>query len=132
MMVEGIQNCRVLLVDKDIEACRLMAEILTQNGCSVHCAHDAAAALNLIPLHDPEVVFVDFAMDQLDGNQLAAEAKKWQMASPLFVALTALSDLDTRRRVHRTGFHLHIVKPERIDVMLLAGSGRSGRPALIH
>ena len=132
MTLESQQACRVLLVDHDIEACHLMAEILTTHGCSVFCAPDAAAALALIPLHHPEVVFVDFAIDCLDGYQVAAQAKIWQMETALVVALTGRSDVATRLRVKRTGFDLHIVKPERLDVMLLAGSCRSGRAALMH
>lgn len=125
-------NCRVLLVDSDIEACHLMAEILTEYGCAVFCAQDAASALEMIPLYDPEVVFVDFAMEDLDGHQVAAQLEKWRMRDALIVALTDLSDAAIRRRVKHAGFHLHIVKPERIDTMLLAGSCRSGRAAMLH
>ena len=124
--------CRVLLVDNDIEACQQMAEILTQQGCSVVCAHDAAAALDMIPLSVPEVVFVDFAMDDLDGYQIVAQSLKWQVDAALLVAMTDLSDAATRLRVKRTGFHMHLVKPERLDVMLLASSSRSGRATLMH
>ena len=131
-MVLNSSNCRVLLVDNDIEACRLMAEILTKNGCAVFCAHDAAAALELIPLYDPEVVFVDFLMADLDGFQLAAQSEKWQMGAALLVALTEFSDAATQMRVKHTGFHMHIVKPERIDTMLLVGNARRGRAALMH
>lgn len=131
-MFQDSPNCRVLLVDHDIDACHRMAEILTEQGCSVVCAHDAAAALQSIPLSIPEVVFVDFAMDDLDGYQLIAEAQKWHVDAALLVAMTELTDADTRRRVQRTGFHLHIVKPERIDVLLQAGSARSGRAVRMH
>ena len=131
-MVLDSLSCRVLLVDNDIEACHLMAEILTSHGCSVSCAHDAVAALELIPLSDPEVVFIDFAMNDLDGYQVAAQSKKWQMETALIVALTGLSDADTRQRVKHTGFDMHIVKPGRIDVMLLADSCRNGRATLMH
>ena len=61
----------ILVVDDDHHLCDVLAEILTEAGYTVQCAHDGEAAWDEIQSHSPDLVLSDITMPRLDGVSLA-------------------------------------------------------------
>ena len=61
----------ILVVDDDLHLCDVLAELLTEAGYQVQCAHDGEAAWAEIQAHSPDLVLSDITMPRLDGVRLA-------------------------------------------------------------
>ncbi|MCD6032380.1 MAG: hypothetical protein K0S78_4562 [Thermomicrobiales bacterium] len=61
----------ILIVDDDHRLCDVLAEILTEAGYQVQCAHDGEAAWAEIQAHSPDLLLSDITMPRLDGVSLA-------------------------------------------------------------
>ena len=70
-MNQDSRQPHILLVDDDHHLCDVLAEILTDAGYQVHCAHDGEAAWEEIQSHSPDLVLSDITMPRLDGVSLA-------------------------------------------------------------
>ena len=70
MNQDGRQR-HLLIVDDDHHLCDVLAEILTEAGYQVQCAHDGEAAWAAIQAHSPDLLLSDITMPRLDGVSLA-------------------------------------------------------------
>jgi two-component system, OmpR family, response regulator MprA len=61
----------ILVVVDDHHLCDVLAEILTEAGYQVQCAHDGEAAWAAIQAHSPDLLLSDITMPRLDGVSLA-------------------------------------------------------------
>ena len=61
----------ILVVDDDHHLCDVLAEILTEAGYQVQCAHDGEAAWTEMQAHAPDLLLSDITMPRLDGVSLA-------------------------------------------------------------
>ena len=61
----------ILVVDDDHHLCDVLAEILTEAGYQVQCAHDGEAAWAAMQAHAPDLLLSDITMPRLDGVSLA-------------------------------------------------------------
>jgi signal transduction histidine kinase/CheY-like chemotaxis protein len=110
---------RVLLVDDNVDAADMLAELLRMRGHHVEVAHDAAAALAATTMFKPQVALLDIGLPVIDGYQLAARLLSEASAPPpLLIALTGYGQDGDRRRAHSVGFSVHLVKPVKLDALL--------------
>ncbi|MGE3544767.1 MAG: ATP-binding protein [Kofleriaceae bacterium] len=106
---------RILLVDDNVDALLLLADVLTAAGHQVETAPDAVAALGLLKRFEPELAILDIGLPVMDGYELAERIRnEMQTAPPAMIALTGYGQSNDRERAHRAGFNLHMVKP--VDV----------------
>jgi two-component system response regulator MprA len=61
----------ILVVNDDHHLCDVLAEILTEAGYQVQCAHDGEAAWAEMQAHSPDLLLSDITMPRLDGVSLA-------------------------------------------------------------
>jgi CheY-like chemotaxis protein len=109
----------VLLVDDNVDAADMLAELLRRRGHHVEVAHDAAAALAATTTFKPEVALLDIGLPVIDGYQLAARLLNEAPAPPpLLIALTGYGQDGDRKRAHSAGFSVHLVKPVKLDALL--------------
>ncbi len=109
---------RVLVVDDNADAAEMLALLLEADGMTVHVADGGRAALELVARHDPEVVFLDIGMPELDGYEVARQIRARQPGRrPVLVALTGWGQQDDRRRVREAGFDHHLVKPAELETL---------------
>src|SRR5262249_32892973 len=77
---------RVLIVDDNADAARILGLLLKQSGYEVDLAHDGPTGLEMVRTHRPDVVVLDIGLPRMDGYEVA-RAVRSETAIPL-IALT--------------------------------------------
>jgi PAS domain S-box-containing protein len=101
---------RVLVVDDNVDAAEMMAEVLAVAGYQVRTAHDGPAALSLIDGFVPEVALLDIGLPSMNGYELARGIRE-QVPRVRLVAVTGYGQEADRVRARAAGFDAHLVKP---------------------
>lgn len=116
---------RILVVDDNTIAADLTAELLEMHGYAVAVAYGGYEALAKAVELIPNVVLLDLGMPVLDGyGVMSALRNVTTLKDTLFIAYTAFSDLETRARVRAIGFHAHLAKPARLEILIDCIEGR--------
>ncbi|MDY3554772.1 response regulator [Gemmata sp. JC717] len=103
---------RVLCVDDNSDAADTTVELLCAVGFEARACYSGPAALALAETFHPGVCLLDLNMPGMDGDELALRLRPDPGAGPVvLVALTAMNDDNSRRRIAAAGFDLHLVKP---------------------
>lgn len=110
---------RVLIVDNNVDAADTLAVLLAHFQCDISVAYSGAEALAVGDDVQPELVFLDIGMPQMDGYEVARfmREKPWGRRA-FIVALTAWSDSSTHDRIAQAGMDAHLVKPAPLERML--------------
>jgi len=131
------RGLRILLVDDDVQAARLLARALELKGHGhvVAVASEGAQAVQLARQFKPEVAFLDISLPDMDGCEVAQALRQSQGSQALvLVALTGWSDARSRARASKAGFDHFLAKPvwlASVDALLagLASAGPLHMPA---
>lgn len=117
---------RILVVDDNPDAAELVAQLLSLRGHEVAFACSGADALAAAERFDPEVIFLDIGMPDMDGYQVASALRRsGRFPSTRIVALTAWGNAKAREWSAATGFDAHILKPACAELLLReAGQSR--------
>lgn len=76
-------NTRILVIDDNIDAADMMAELLQNLGFTAIAVHDGRCGLDRAQAALPDVVFLDLGMPEMDGFQVArAQASSQRRADP--------------------------------------------------
>jgi CheY-like chemotaxis protein len=112
------RDARILLVDDNIDAAQLLAELLAADGYRTLVAHDGPSALQAARSFEPEIAVVDLGLPIMDGYELGRHllARDGGPAVRL-IALTGYGQAEDRARTAAAGFEIHLVKP--VDVAQL-------------
>ncbi|HEY0480836.1 MAG TPA: ATP-binding protein [Kofleriaceae bacterium] len=109
---------RVLVVDDNVDAANLMAELLRVRGHDVEVAYDALSALEALPTFQPQVAVFDIGLPVIDGYELAHRVAAVDHTGCRLIAVTGYGQERDSARAKQAGFHRHLVKPVKIDVLL--------------
>jgi CheY-like chemotaxis protein len=110
---------RILIVDDNHDAADLLSEVFTMHGHVTSVAYGGVEGLAVLADFDPDVVFLDIGMPDMDGCQVARRMRAMAaIRQPLLVAYTAWNDEAAKTRVHNAGFDLHVTKTARFDCLL--------------
>jgi CheY-like chemotaxis protein len=102
----------VLVIDHDVDAAQRLGEIVEQTGHDVDFAYDGTAGIDAARRLRPDVVFVDLALPQSDGYQVARRLRREPgLRDVRVIALTAGSNGDDGQRLREAGFDQDVVKP---------------------
>ena len=105
----------ILVVDDNVDAAEMLAEMLTLRGHGTRIAHDGAGALLAAREVHPDVIFLDIGLPGMDGYEVARRLRADpDFAVTFLVALTGWGSADDKRRAHEAGFDVHLTKP--VDV----------------
>ena len=86
--------------------------LLRLQGHQVRVAHDGPAALEMVEVYRPEMVFLDIGMPGMDGYEVARRLRRQPgLESVQLAALTGWGQQEDRRRTAEAGFDHHLVKP---------------------
>lgn len=103
---------RVLVVDDNVDAADMLAELLQMHGHTVRMVHDGAAAIALAAHFLPQVVFLDIGLPDQSGFEVAPRLRQLAgMAQTTLVALTGWGAEQDRQRSQAAGFDRHLTKP---------------------
>lgn len=120
---------KILVVDDNVDAADLVAELLQLLGYSVAQAYSGQDGLKLIQEFHPDIAIVDLGMPGMDGFAFAEEVRRLpQLEGVTLIACTAWNDQEIRERAQAAGFDLHLPKPANIDSLLnvIASARRRG------
>ena len=102
---------RVLVVDDNVDAAKMLGLLLRMTGHDVSLAHDGPAALAVASAAPLDLVVLDIGLPSMDGYAVAARLRAEGHAGLVLVALTGYGREDDLRRSREAGFDHHLVKP---------------------
>ncbi|RSZ57730.1 hybrid sensor histidine kinase/response regulator [Massilia atriviolacea] len=103
---------RILVVDDNVDAADMLAELLGIGGHDVKVAYNGQQALERAAQFRPAYVFLDIGLPDMSGYQVAAKMRELPgMDDALLVALTGYGQARDREQAMEAGFDDHIVKP---------------------
>jgi signal transduction histidine kinase len=117
---------RVVVVEDNEDIRALMKEMLEDAGHDVTCAENGSTGLAQILSLAPDVAFVDIGLPEIDGFEVARQARA-AGSSVHLVALTGYGQADDREKARRAGFDQHLTKPvggeDVVSAILRASAG---------
>ncbi len=102
---ESKKRHRLLLVDDETDVCRGLGALLEARGYDVELAYDGRSVLERLerdPL--PDLILLDYAMPELDGEQVLAKIRENPRTHALPVLLATASSIDLAHMPRATGF----------------------------
>jgi PAS domain S-box-containing protein len=108
----GDAQRRVLIVDDNVDAVRVLSVVVKKLGNEVCVAYDGLEAVAAAEQFLPEVVLLDLGMPRLDGYGTARHIRQqpWGQEMTL-IALTGWGQETDKQRTKAAGFDHHLVKP---------------------
>jgi CheY-like chemotaxis protein len=109
----GYGQKRILVVDDNEDAVRILRGALELLGYLVEVAYDGPSALSAAEAFQPEVALLDIGLPVMDGYELAERLRGLQNAPRdlRLVAVTGYGQNADRQRSAAAGFEQHLVKP---------------------
>lgn len=111
---DSTQSCkqRVLIVDDNKDAARILSLAVKMLGSEVAIAHDGVEALETAKRFKPDVILLDLGMPRMDGYEAAKRIRRTEWGKDIvLVALTGWGQEEDKRKTKETGFDHHLVKP---------------------
>ena len=106
-----IQPIRALVVDDYPDAAEALARVLETLGCTANFVTDSRMAMDAAAAMDPQVVFIDIGMPEINGFELAAILRCRYGESIRLVAATAYGGTAVHTKCREAGFDSHVLKP---------------------
>jgi signal transduction histidine kinase/ActR/RegA family two-component response regulator len=110
---------RVLVVDDNPDAAKMLAEALAEAGHEVRTVGDGPSALQLVDAFVPNIAFLDIGLPAMDGYELAGLLRRVpRLVHTPLVAITGYAQDNDRERALASGFNEHLAKPLDFDRVL--------------
>jgi PAS domain S-box-containing protein len=110
---------RILVVDDNEDAAKLLAEVLVAHGHHIRTALDGPSALRVADEFQPEVAVLDIGLPVMDGYELAERMRQTpNLAGMRLIAVTGYGQDSDRARALEAGFHAHLAKPVAIETLV--------------
>lgn len=110
----------------------MLAAVLNEDGHQALIAHDGRTDLQLAAEHQPDVVFLDIGLPDMDGFEVARRLRgEPRLATARLVALTGFGQEEDRRQSVAAGFDHHMLKPvdmKALREVLRMGPSSRGNP----
>ncbi|MFC5513560.1 response regulator [Massilia jejuensis] len=110
---------RVLIIHDNFDAALLLSMLISAHGHNTAVANSGMEGLLLAKSFQPEIVFLDLGMPQMDGYEVAVALRAEPGLAKIYIsALTGWNDAETRTRVVAAGFDKHLTKPANVGAVL--------------
>jgi signal transduction histidine kinase/ActR/RegA family two-component response regulator len=110
---------RVLLVDDNVDLAELLSDALQDEGFETAIAHDGSTALARWRSFLPHAGVLDVGLPDLDGYELAKTLRAEHGQNATLIAATGYGQPTDRVRAADAGFDCHLVKPVRVDELIV-------------
>jgi CheY-like chemotaxis protein len=115
---DNVGRLQILVVDDNRDAANTLGMLLTMLGSDVEVAYSGAAALRACETKQPDVVFLDLGMPQMDGYEVARLLRRMPNGDAIrIVALSGWGQERDRSETAAAGFDHHLIKP--VDISAL-------------
>ncbi len=129
-------NREILIVDSDVNALRVLKNMLIESGFIVHFACDGDLALRLAIRHQPDLIVCDACLPDMEGRELMARVHQRPEGSGVpFILLTPATDVRLKVAALEAGAEDCLEKPfdeteltARIHVVLRRSAKTCQRP----
>lgn len=119
-MASTINKLRVLVIDDNRDAAKLMVEIIELVGNDAIAAFGGVEGVEIAQTWAPDVVLLDLTMPVLDGFQVAKRLRQSDVSRNAFIiAFSAMSDPETRARTAED-FDFYLSKPATVEKIVHA------------
>ncbi|MEZ6086923.1 MAG: response regulator [Pirellulaceae bacterium] len=109
---------RILVVDDNVAAAKLLAIVIRKIGHDVQVANDGRQAVQIGGEFKPDIVIMDIGMPIMDGYEAARAMRREPWGKEIeLIALTGWGQDDDRQRTTQAGFNRHLVKPVEPDTI---------------
>jgi DNA-binding response OmpR family regulator len=114
-------KCKILVIDDDPSACKIMAATLTQLGYQPIYCHDGASGLTTVVAERPAAVVLDLLMPGMDGFQFLERLRGAHDGDAVPVFVWTIKDLTADERAMLRASVQAIVQKSRHGVSALLG-----------
>ena len=104
----------VLVVDDEINLCRILGAKLAKSGYSVTSVHDGQQAVDRVRESDYDLVLLDLILPKLDGLSVLAEIRRMRSRLPVIV-MTACESAEALAQAKGHGVSAYVNKPFDLD-----------------
>ena len=104
----------VLVVDDEINLCRILGAKLTKSGYSVISVHDGLQAVEKVRESDFDIVLLDLILPKMDGLTALAEIRRMRTSLPVIV-MTACENAEAFEQAKLHGVSAYVNKPFDLD-----------------
>ena len=102
---------RIVAIDDEVEFTRTIEQFFSARGYEMHVAVTGHTGLELVELHEPQVVLVDLKLPGVDGDEILRRIRASHPTTNVIV-ITAYNDGGkTRDRLLAQGAFAHFDKP---------------------
>ncbi len=105
-----MQMEHILIIDDDVDMCKLLHRFLTRHGYEVAVAHSGKKGLEAMELQIPDAVLCDFRLGDTDGKSLLLKIREAVPAMPVII-ITGYSDVKMAVDVMKNGAFDYVTKP---------------------
>lgn len=108
---------RILVVDDNQALANATARLLQAFGQDTLAVYDGQSALVNIDSFKPDMIFLDIAMPEMDGCQVATRIRaNPELQHITLIAITGYDQPEHVSRIECSGFDCHVVKPVKTDM----------------
>mgnify|MGYP002682201512 FL=1 len=118
----------ILVVDDEVNLCRILDAKLTKSGYQVVTVHDGLQAVEKVQERQFDLVLLDLILPKLDGLEALEKIRKINAELPVII-MTACENTDAVTRARSQGAAAFVSKPFDLDrlVMLVQNTSSEGR-----
>jgi PAS domain S-box-containing protein len=117
-------TCKILVIDDDPSACKIIVAMLTQLGYQAVCAKDGADGLNALQNERPAAVVLDLLMPEMDGFEFLERLRELPGVAPIPIFVWTVKDLAADERAMLRASVQAIIQKSRHSVRELLGEIR--------
>jgi len=107
----------VLIVDDEINLCRILGAKLAKNGYNVVAVHDGVQAVEKVRASDYAVVLLDLILPRKDGLSVLSEIRGTRKDLPVII-MSACENSDAIDQAMKSGASAYIKKPFDLDSLV--------------
>jgi PAS domain S-box-containing protein len=112
------KQCRVLVVDDNVDAAETLGMLLKFSGYEIRMVHDGLSAVEAALAWRPDAVLLDIGLPGLSGYGVARRIRQEaSLEAMVLIALTGYSQDTDRQFSREAGFDHHLAKPASFDVV---------------
>jgi two-component system KDP operon response regulator KdpE len=100
---------KILIVEDELNICKFLSIVLTENNYDVIAAHSGADAYIMITSHCPDLVLLDLGLPDIDGLSIVSAVRQWTQL-PIVVISARTQERDKVEALDR-GADDYITKP---------------------
>ena len=102
---------RVVIIDDNVDAANALRRLVQVMGGECRVAYNGESGLGEVLASQPDIVFLDIGMPNMDGYEVCRRIRKTAGSGILVVALTGWGQERNKQDAADAGFDLHLTKP---------------------